>query len=79
MESLEKVYGFNRSIADLREELIHVMYNDSQRCLDLDSVVLIKIGKIRTKYDNLARQRNKEIKHAYSHTIVRPKAEIYTT
>jgi hypothetical protein len=79
MENLEKVYGFNRSIADLRKEMLHLMYNDSQRCLDLDSVVLIKIGKIRTKYDNLARQRNKEIKHAYSHTIVRPKAEIYTT
>jgi hypothetical protein len=73
MENLEKVYGFNRSIATLREEMIHLVYNDYQRSLDLDSVVLIKINNIRTKYNKLTYKRNNEIKQAYSHTIVRPK------
>lgn len=71
MENLEKAYGFNKSIDTLRKQMINLMYNNSQRCLDLDSVVLINIEKIRTEYHDLARKRNEEIKQAYSHTIVR--------
>jgi hypothetical protein len=50
------------------------MYNESERSLDHDPVVLIRVHKIQTKYNKLTYQRNKEIKQAYSHTIVRPKA-----
>jgi len=66
MENLENVYGFNRSIDRLREQMLYLVLNDSQRSLDLDSKVLIKIRKIRTKCNGLARQRNEEIKQAYS-------------
>jgi hypothetical protein len=71
MENLEKAYGFNKSIDTLRKQMINLMHNNSQRCLDLDSVVLINIDKIRTEYHDLTRKRNEEIKQAYSHTIVR--------
>ncbi len=77
MESLEKIYGLNKSIDKLRTQMLHLVYNDSQRCIDLDSVVLIKMGKIRTQYDQLARQRNGEIKQVYSHRIGRPKTAAY--
>jgi hypothetical protein len=73
MESLENVYGINKSIRELRGKILHVVYNDFQRSLDLDSIKLKEINNIRTEYGVLTRERNEHIKQAYSGTIVRSK------
>jgi uncharacterized protein (UPF0335 family) len=66
MDNLKKVYEINDRIRNLREDLLHLMYNDSQRSLDLDTKVLKQILKLRKKYDELTHERTEEIKHAYS-------------
>ncbi len=73
MESLNNIYELNRSIDVLRRELIDLLYNESERSLVNDPVVLIRVNKIQTKYRKLAYQRSKEVNQAYSHTVVRPK------
>ena len=71
MESLEKIYGFNKSISELRRDTIKLLQSDSQRSVDLDYVVLIKCANMRTKYKQLTHRRNQEIKEVYSQTTVR--------
>ena len=73
MENLNNVYEFNKSINEIRKELIHLMYNPSERTLENDPIILIRINNLQTKYRELAYQRSREINQAYSHTATRSK------
>lgn len=66
MQNLTKIYEINGIIRNLRKDMIDLVYNDSQRYLDLDTKALKQILKLQTTYDELTQERNEEIKDAYS-------------
>lgn len=70
MESLDKIYSINESIKDLRQQAIQMLQTDSPRSVDFDSVILIRLNNVQTKYRQLTHQRNQELKEVYSQTTI---------
>ena len=64
--SLREVDAMNKTIRRLREQLIDLFNNDSQRCLEMDTVVLLKIEKLRDSYQKVTHHKSRQIHIAYS-------------
>lgn len=65
MQNLSKVYGINHSIKQLRNDMIDLIYSDTQRSPDLTNDAIEQIVKLQTEYTELIHERNEELKRAY--------------
>ena len=71
MDDLDKIYQFNESIKQLRNEMLRLVGYHSERFFDGDPVVVIQLEAIRSKYNEITREKNKYIRNAYAGSIVR--------
>lgn len=66
MDLLKEVDIINGDIRQIRQEMLQLIRNDSQRCLEMDRTVLHRIEQLKSHYLKLRHEQRRRVHSAYS-------------